>query len=122
MGKPVLFGQSSFTGTSTVVYPSEQGLLVPSPAAAFNADNPRGFGSGDCPLFLNDSTGSMPVFFGQDVAAGCVLRLSRPQLEQLCCAGSQYCSNPGPDPDPEGFSSPYLDDTGVPAFLAFQPG
>ena len=82
MGKPVLFGQASFTGVSTVVYPGAQGLLVPSPAAPFNADNPRGFGSGDCPLFLNDSTGTMTVLFGQDVAAGCVLRLTRPQVSR----------------------------------------
>ena len=58
------------------------------------------------------------VLFGQEVAAGCVVRLTRPQLEAFCCAGSQYCTAA----PPEGFSSPYLGDSGVPAFLEFQTG
>ena len=60
----------------------------------------------------------LQVLFGQDAAAGCVVRLTRPQLQALCCAGSQFCAAPPPG----GFSSPYLDDSGVPAFLDFQTG
>lgn len=45
----------------SVVYPGAGGLLVPSPATPFNSQNPPGFGSGSCPLFLNDSAAAMQV-------------------------------------------------------------
>lgn len=87
-----------------------------------------------CLLFLCDrlcvcASVCLQVLFGQEVAAGCVLRLTRPQLVDLCCAGSQFCAGATTTGSAgsgagggTGYSSPYLDDSGVPAFLQFQTG
>ena len=59
VGRPVLFGQLDVL--SSVVYPSSGGLSVPSPLSPFNPQDAKSFGSGNCPLAYNDTTGQMQV-------------------------------------------------------------
>jgi len=113
MGSPVLFGKS----TNRIMQLASNGLFVPSPFNSFLGGplDPSTYGNGICP---NSTTvvamNFIPVQFGYDLTTGCVLKLTRPELESLCCTGRSSCAG-------MIASSEYVSNsTGVPVFLSGQ--
>eukprot|EP01038_Epipyxis_sp_PR26KG_P005656 gene5656-7811_t len=112
LGKPVLFGSFVDNGDNDYIQETVEGLTIPSPFTQYNIHNPSSFGASICPNSI-DYINSIPINFGYDVSTGCMLELTRQELINLCCTGSESCGSSVSFTD-----SPYVNTNGIPFFFS----
>ena len=112
----VLFAVPSVNSSSSVYLQRRDGFTIPSPLQPVETSSASDFGLSLCPTTggVNQSMGGMhgsplSIRFGRDLVTGCVARLNRTALRDMCCVGADTCSG--------SFLSPYMLASGVPSFL-----
>merc|ERR1711991_289907 len=85
------------------------GLRIPAAVALSPNENLASVSSLDnCPTSSEESS-DISVPFGYDISSGCSMKLTKSELESLCCAGNTNCPAPS--------SSSYSTSEGIPIFL-----
>lgn len=111
IGKPIVSGSKLISDEETVIHEDIYGLTYLSPSINFDPSDPASFGKSLCPTQSTmHLVNQEQILFGFDVTSGCVLKLSKSELESLCCQASSQCIAPSISP----YSSVL---TGIPYFF-----
>lgn len=116
-GKPVLYGY--LDGSNDWIRELQDGYAVASSLGSFDISTPSAFGSGQCPTSDFSAApgiynGLTKVEFGYDFTSGCTVSLTREEMVDFCCTGSDLCS--------ASSQSLYTSSNGIPYFFNVTSG